>query len=158
MHIESGPRRGGNIELNIVPMIDLMSCMTAFLLVTAVWSSVAQIPAKPQTRGHSTVSNPPATLWVLVEADQIRLARSDQRGEIATLTRAADGGWDEVDTALRGHHDAVDDLRVQVSAESSDASPVRYQALVDVMDHAHRAGFADVDIIDPHSVAVWNTL
>jgi biopolymer transport protein ExbD len=37
-----------NVELNIVPFIDLMSCLTAFLLVTAVWVNIAQINIQPK--------------------------------------------------------------------------------------------------------------
>ena len=41
-----------NVELNVVPFIDLMSCLTAFLLVTAVWSQYAQINIKPKGLGR----------------------------------------------------------------------------------------------------------
>ena len=37
-----------DVELNVVPFIDLMSCLTAFLLVTAVWSQFKQISIKPK--------------------------------------------------------------------------------------------------------------
>ena len=36
-------KRSVNVELNVIPFIDLMSCLTAFLLVTAVWTNLAQI-------------------------------------------------------------------------------------------------------------------
>ena len=41
--IGTGDKKSVNVELNIVPFIDLMSCLTAFLLVTAVWVNIAQI-------------------------------------------------------------------------------------------------------------------
>ena len=43
-----GDKKSVNVNLNIVPFIDLLSCLTAFLLVTAVWSNFAQIPIKPK--------------------------------------------------------------------------------------------------------------
>ena len=48
-----------NVELNIVPFIDLMSCLTAFLLVAAVWVNIAQINIQPKgkTRDTSTVQD-----------------------------------------------------------------------------------------------------
>jgi len=42
-----------NVELNIVPFIDLMSCLTAFLLVTAVWVNIAQINIQPKGKTRS---------------------------------------------------------------------------------------------------------
>src|SRR5205809_1081655 len=35
--------RSANIELNLVPFIDLMSVLITFLLITAVWSQVSMI-------------------------------------------------------------------------------------------------------------------
>jgi biopolymer transport protein ExbD len=40
-------KKSVNVELNIVPFIDLMSCLTAFRLVTAVWVNIAQINIQP---------------------------------------------------------------------------------------------------------------
>jgi biopolymer transport protein ExbD len=39
----TGDKKSVNLDLNIVPFIDLMSCLTAFLLVTAVWVNIAQL-------------------------------------------------------------------------------------------------------------------
>jgi biopolymer transport protein ExbD len=47
--IDSGnDRKNHNVDLNIVPYIDLMSCLTAFLLVVAVWIDIAQITIQPR--------------------------------------------------------------------------------------------------------------
>lgn len=47
-----------NTDLNLVPFIDLLSTLTLFLLVTAVWLQVAAIPASVQSKGksHATVA------------------------------------------------------------------------------------------------------
>ena len=45
-----------DVELNVVPFIDLMSCLTAFLLVSAVWSSFAQISIKPKGLGRDATT------------------------------------------------------------------------------------------------------
>lgn len=39
----SGRGRGVNVELNLVPVIDLMSVLITFLLITAVWTQVSMI-------------------------------------------------------------------------------------------------------------------
>lgn len=44
-HIESGGRGGrrANVDLNLVPFIDLMSVLITFLLISAVWTQVSMI-------------------------------------------------------------------------------------------------------------------
>ena len=43
-HIESGKGgRSTNVELNLVPFIDLMSVLITFLLISAVWTQVSMI-------------------------------------------------------------------------------------------------------------------
>lgn len=40
-----------NVELNLVPFIDLLSCLVAFLLITAVWTQIASLPTAVQSKG-----------------------------------------------------------------------------------------------------------
>src|SRR5574339_741201 len=48
----SGDKKSVDIEINVVPFIDLMSCLTSFLLVTAVWTQFAQPNIKPKGLGR----------------------------------------------------------------------------------------------------------
>lgn len=68
-------KKSVNVELNIVPFIDLMSCLTAFLLVTAVWVNIAQINIQPKGKNRDTQQvqqdDETVTLSVLVQADRI---------------------------------------------------------------------------------------
>ena len=50
----SSGKNNVDVELNVVPFIDLMSCLTAFLLATAVWSAYSQINIKPKGIGRKT--------------------------------------------------------------------------------------------------------
>lgn len=38
-----GGKRGLDFDINLVPFIDLLSCLISFLLVTAVWTNLARI-------------------------------------------------------------------------------------------------------------------
>ena len=51
--IGTGDKKSVNVELNIVPFIDLMSCLTAFLLVTAVWVNLASVKNEPAGKAKS---------------------------------------------------------------------------------------------------------
>ena len=43
-------KKSVNVDVNIVPFIDLLSCLTAFLLVTAAWTKIAALPIAPEAR------------------------------------------------------------------------------------------------------------
>src|SRR5499426_4376456 len=68
-------KKSVNIELNIVPFIDLMSCLTAFLLVTAVWVNIAQINIQPKGKSRDQAQvqqdDERVILSVLVQSDRI---------------------------------------------------------------------------------------
>src|SRR5437764_4006015 len=66
-------KKSVNVDLNIVPFIDLMSCLTAFLLVTAVWVNIARVSTHIGGRARDMVDpiDPDPTLSVLVDHDEI---------------------------------------------------------------------------------------
>src|ERR1700712_132379 len=76
----TGDKKSVNVELNIVPFIDLMSCLTAFLLVAAVWVNIAQINIQPKGKTRDTqnviTDDENVTLSVLVQADHIWIGLS----------------------------------------------------------------------------------
>lgn len=44
-----------NIELNLVPFIDLLSSLVLFLLITTVWVQISAIPAGIDTKGSANL-------------------------------------------------------------------------------------------------------
>lgn len=57
-----GPGRRVSVDLNIVPVIDLMSVLIIFLLISAVWSQVSMIQIGSSVYGKKTIdeeSTPP---------------------------------------------------------------------------------------------------
>ncbi len=55
-HIEDGGdgKRSSNVDLNLVPIIDLMSVCIIFLLITAVWTQVSMIQIGSSMYGKKT--------------------------------------------------------------------------------------------------------
>jgi biopolymer transport protein ExbD len=166
-HIEekgSGP--GRNVELNIVPFIDLMSCLTAFLLVAAVWVNTAQLDVEPagKSRGGDPCPDDECgiKLSVLVEPDDIWVGVS-RVNDFEKIERRADGSYDfeRLEQRLKAHKASAffrDTTAIEIAAASTEASPVRYQALVSTMDVAVRAGFVDVGLTDPQGLTARPTL
>jgi biopolymer transport protein ExbD len=150
-----------NVELNIVPFIDLMSCLTAFLLVTAVWVNIAQINIQPKgrTRDTSNVEEPPDTviLSVLVQSDKIWLGLS-RVNEFQDIPKLADGqhDWAKFETTIKQHKTSAffnDRTDIEIAAESTLQSPVKYQDVIRAMDVAVKIGFIDVGLSDPAGLA-----
>jgi biopolymer transport protein ExbD len=144
-------RRSVNVDLNIVPFIDLMSCLTAFLLVTAVWVDIAQLDTKPIGRNGEVPPTKIPQLSILVDAEGIWVGES-QFGAIQHI----DGhDWGALDLTLTAHKTGptfVDRGDVQLAAESRPGHEVLYQELITAMDIAHRAGFRDVGLTDPEGL------
>ena len=155
-----------NVELNIIPFIDLMSCLTAFLLVTAVWVNIAQINIQPKgkTRDTSNVQkdDETVTLSVLVQADRIWVGLS-RVNEFQEIPKLAEGeqDWVKFETTLKEHKASAffaDRADLEIAAESTTQSPVRYQDVIRAMDYAIKVGFIDVGLSDPAGLAARPSL
>jgi biopolymer transport protein ExbD len=158
---ETGNGKSLNVELNIVPFIDLMSCLTAFLLVAAVWVNTAQLQVEPAGKSQKGEPCPEeecgVKLSVLLERDEIWVGLS-RVNEFEKIDRRADGGYDfdRLEARLRAHKAGPflhDTTAIEVAAASSSQSPVNYQALISTMDIAVKAGFVDVGITDPEGLS-----
>jgi len=152
----TGDKKSVNVDLNIVPFIDLMSCLTAFLLVTAVWVNIAQINISPKgkNRDQQVKEDDRAILSVLVQQDKIWIGatRIAETG-FDPIPRTADpeADWRLFEEKLKGWKTNYFSERtdIEIAAESNVQHPVKYQDLVSAMDHAIKAGFLDVGLTDP---------
>src|SRR5262245_11954324 len=159
-------KKSVNVELNIVPFIDLMSCLTAFLLVTAVWVNIAQINIQPKGKNRDTTQvqteDEHVTLSVLVQSDKIwvGLSRVNEFQEIPNKG-ANDRDWEKFETTLKEHKASAffaDRTDIEVAGESTAQSPVSYQDIIKAMDVAVKVGFIDVGLSDPAGLAARPSL
>jgi biopolymer transport protein TolR len=54
-----GGKRGVDFDINLVPFIDLLSCLISFLLVTAVWTNLARIDVNQPMPSQNESETPP---------------------------------------------------------------------------------------------------
>lgn len=151
---------GRNVDLNIVPFIDLMSCLTAFLLVTAAWVGTAQLDIHPQALAHDptcpdgTCDDP--KLSVLIEPDSIFIGIS-RLGELERIARNhTDDDWGRLRASLDRQKASVyfaTSSDIEVAALGTVAQPIQYQALVSAMDVARAAGFPQVALTEPNALS-----
>lgn len=156
-----GGKKSLNVELNIVPFIDLMSCLTAFLLVTAVWVNIAQINIQPKGKNRDTQNvqqdDEHVTLSVLVQADRIWVGLS-RVNEFQEIPKKGDGeqDWEKFETTLKEHKASAffaDRTDIEVAGESTTQSPVEYQDVIRAMDVSVKVGFIDVGLTNPAGLA-----
>jgi biopolymer transport protein ExbD len=152
-----GPRKGSvDVELNVVPFIDLMSCLTAFLLVTAVWSNYAQIKVKPKGLGREAEDvlqeEEPVTASILLTENEIwaGLSIGDRRQIRDTGDQHDWTGLGEVLAEFKEMPSFADRADIEVAAEDG----VTYQAVITTMDTAVQAGFNDIGFVDVPSLTV----
>jgi biopolymer transport protein TolR len=147
--VETGGKAGKkpvNADLNLVPYIDLLTCMVAFLLITAVWSQLARLEAHQKGQGQAGEDTPPEKVFklvVVVNSEGFNVvADQDQtpipkRGDVYDFEKLGV----ELKKIKDGHPDKSD---VQVASEDA----IKFETLVRTMDIALTNRFADISLID----------
>jgi biopolymer transport protein ExbD len=157
----TGDKKSLNVELNIVPFIDLMSCLVAFLMVTAVWIQIARLEIRPA--GLARDAPPCITgacdepkLSVLLDGDAIWVGVS-RVNDFQRIPRTQAGyDWPQLEAALRQHKASAffeHTTGIEIAGNSTRAHPVDYQALIAAMDIAVKVGFVDVGLTDPDGLS-----
>lgn len=141
--------RDVNVELNLVPFIDLLSTCILFLLVTVVWVEISQMSAFSQASGdtvvqHSDVSSldrAPETqdLELFVYPDRIDLRRSGRSVERVS--------FEDISARLTGIQREIGEentTTTRVSLRAADA--VIYENVIRVLDELTTLQFLNVRV------------
>ena len=165
-NLDLGDKKSVNVELNIVPYIDLMSCLTAFLLVTAVWVNLAQITIQPKGKNRNQpqqqIEDPPPTISVLIQSDVIYVGVARMQVDPVVVKKDS-GSYDWATfksalTTLKGLDEFAERNDLEIAAESTSVNPVKYDDVVQAMDLAVSVGFKGVGLSEPTSLAWRPTL
>ena len=142
-----GRRKDVNADLNLVPYIDLLTCMVAFLLITAVWTQLARLEVQQKGQGDSSGTEPPQAkiavvvsidgFTVLVDKDQQPIPQTRGDYDYAALAK-------ELKKLKESHADKTD---LQVFADDS----IKFEILVKTMDAAMASGFPGISLLDASS-------
>src|SRR5215467_2908051 len=158
--IGTGDKKSVNVELNIVPFIDLMSCLTAFLLVAAVWVNIAQLNIQPKGKSRDTsqqqIDEERPILSILVQSDKIWVSVSRVDDYKPIPKKGDEQDWETYEATLKEKklgsyfNDRTD---LEIAGESTNQGPVKYQDIIHAMDIAVKVGFIDVGLTDPNGLA-----
>ena len=131
----SGGKKNVDFQLNLIPMIDLLSVLISFLLMTAVWTQVARIDVKQQPNLPSDEPTPPPeeekiNLTVLIKASGYTVTKK------GTVVKEIEKKGEEYDSK------ALNEVLKNVAAEHPEnhevtvtsEDKVPYQELITVMD------------------------
>ena len=147
--VDSGDKTGKksvNADLNLVPYIDLLTCMVAFLLITAVWSQLARLEAHQKGQGQAGEETPPekiVKLVVVVNTEGFNLVADQDQQPIPK--RGDQYDFEKLATELKHFKDAHPDKSdLQVASEDT----IKFETLVKTMDTALTARFPDISLID----------
>ncbi len=143
-----GGKKPLNADLNLVPYIDLLTCMVSFLLITAVWTQLARLEAKQKAVGQASTEEQPTTPTVkitviineegynlVVDQDQTPIPKVDEK------TYNTEALSEQLKKLKLAHPDKND-----VIVASEDA--IHFERVVQAMDTVISARFTDVSLID----------
>ncbi|HVK60545.1 MAG TPA: biopolymer transporter ExbD [Bdellovibrionales bacterium] len=143
-------RKHLDFEVNLIPFIDLLSTCICFLLLTAVWVSVASIDVKQAVGGQpGDESAKKPTMWVLMKADgdlSFDIQNSRLPARLAKFTLQGQAGKPDVERIsgiveqLKAREPSLTTALIQPQAVSV------YEDIIDLMDQFKKAGLADLGV------------
>jgi biopolymer transport protein ExbD len=147
--VESGGKSGKksvNADLNLVPYIDLLTCMVAFLLITAVWSQLARLEVHQKGQGQAGEDTPPEKVFklqVVVGSEGFNLVADQDLQPIPK--RGTEYDFEKLASELKKLKDSHPDKNdIQVMSEDT----IKFETLVKTMDIALTNRFIDVSLLD----------
>ncbi len=145
---DSGSGRSTNVDVNLVPFIDLMSVLITFLLITAVWTQVSMIQLGSSIYGKKTsdqITPPPPVADIPLRLDIKDFGFRLIVGQDKFTFEKKNGEWDIVELTER--------LKVvrQMYPEKSDATitvdnEVPYEKMILGMDVLLAGGFGSISV------------
>lgn len=150
--VEGGKGRGKSmgVDLNLVPFIDFLSCLIAFLMMTAVMSEIHSIAVEqnvspPDPNQIPPDPPPPKPLTVHVEADALFVCRDVATGTRIPLVpesaRPKDGDpydWGKLEELLVKDHEA---LPLEELAVINTDDGVEYGYMAKALDLTRKVGY-----------------
>jgi biopolymer transport protein ExbD len=151
----SGPQevgKGGKsqtLDLNLTPMIDLMTVLVTFLLMTAVWTNLGRITVDQsvQKPNKEQKTEPPKRLTIMLDNTGYMVKFADDRPE--PIAKGSDGYDTKALSAKLGELKLPKDQKIVVAPEDK----VEYNDMIEAMDACTVVGLTNIVVADAASVA-----
>jgi biopolymer transport protein ExbD len=147
-----GGRKSLSADLNLVPYIDLLTCMVSFLLITAAWTQLARLSASQKGQGQAGEEAPPQvqdSIGVVVNQEGFNLVVGQEQTPIPKRGDQYDYPklGEELRKVKESHADRND---CKIFSEDQ----VKFEVLVKTMDAALTARFPDIALMDSGSAGI----
>jgi biopolymer transport protein TolR len=147
-----GGRKALSADLNLVPYIDLLTCMVAFLLITAVWTQLARLSAQQKGQGQAGEETPPEKqekIVIVVNQEGFNLVVGTDQTPIPK--KGTDYDFETLATDLKKAKESHPDKNdLQVASEDK----IVFDTLIRTMDTALTARFADISLVDTGAAGI----
>ncbi|MGE0633199.1 MAG: ExbD/TolR family protein [Pseudobdellovibrionaceae bacterium] len=138
-----------NFEINILPILDILSVLICFLLLTAVWIQTSSLDTK-QAVGDNSISgakNPPS-LWIAVTPEgNLRLSLRDVKTKMPLEQQIAAGGngvnWEAFAERIKSLKAELPELNTVVIRPEAKA---QYGVVIQMMDQLKVNQMTDVGL------------
>lgn len=138
-----------NTEINVLPILNVMSIMICFLLLTAVWVQLGSLDVKQAIGDNSTSgSKNPPSLWATINADnsvEISLRDIEQKMELEYMVRASRAGidWTTLESRLQSLKQQIPELKTAIIRPEGKSN---YGDVIRMMDQMKRTEITDVGL------------
>lgn len=145
-----GKGKGQTLDLNLTPMIDLMTVLVTFLLMTAVWTNTGRVTVdqsvqKPNPKDQKT--EPPKRLTIMLDNSGYMVKYADERPE--PIAKGSEGYDAKALTAKLKDLNLPKDQKIVVAPEDK----IEYNDMIGAMDACQALGLTNIVVADAASVA-----
>jgi biopolymer transport protein TolR len=130
-----------DVDLNLVPFIDLLSTLVLFLLLTVIWVQVAAIPASVGGKGDSSVASAETTKLVITVKPKIYELNWPTSLSGRALPHSVTD-LEQLDRVLKG---LAKENKIPPASVGGD-DQVEYGAVIAALDFLKSSGFNNISI------------
>ena len=142
--VEGGKGRGKSmgVDLNLVPFIDFLSCLIAFLMISAVWTQIASLETEQNISDNPPENTPPPDppppppLTVKVSAEGHYIARNPPFTAIPKV--GEDYDYNKLRDLIKADHELLP-AETMVVINTDDGVP--YEEMIKVLDITREIGY-----------------
>lgn len=138
-----------DFEINILPILDILSVLICFLLLTAVWIQIGTLETKQALgdNSHNGAENPPS-MWVSVLANgnlQISLRDVKVKMQLEEQISSARGiiDWERFNSKIQALKSQLPDLKTVVIRPEAKAN---YGDVIRLMDQLKQNQLTDIGL------------
>lgn len=144
----TGGKKTIEVDLNLIPFIDMLSACLSFLLLTAVWTFVGTVDTTQAIGAESTAgaNNPPSVAVQMDKDNSFDFQLKDTKAAHKNFSIKARNGqpnWEKIDELLKSIKTQNPEIKTSVVLTRPE---VKYGNTMRIVDALKRAEIKDVGI------------